>query len=139
MGDPTRSVVNTLLIVSLVQLLGAYLCACNIGAVRCIVAACSAAILCFAFRRAMLLEWLVCRPLPNPVGNNDNWQKVAWHESSHGSNCVFILSGHGVILAADCILTGILSLFSAASFNPNEQYLVEMDVSERCSNRQKSD
>jgi hypothetical protein len=29
--------------------------------------------------------WLVCRPLSNPVGNNDNWKGVAWHECARTS------------------------------------------------------
>ncbi len=29
--------------------------------------------------------WLVCRPLSNPLGNNDNWKGVAWHECARTS------------------------------------------------------
>lgn len=139
MGDPTRALISALFVISLVQLLGGYLCACNIGLVRCIVAFCSAAALFYGFRRATQLEWLVCRPVPDPVGNNDNWKKVAWNDSSHGKNCVLILSGHGAIVAADCILTCVFCFFNAAAFNPREQVLVAEQAREEHSAKQKSD
>jgi hypothetical protein len=118
MGDATRAVVNVLFAISLLQLFGAYLCACNIGRMRCVVAACSVAPLYYGFRRATALTWLVCRPLPNPVGNNDNWKGVVWRESSHGRNCVHMLCAYAAILVADCLLCGVLSFFNAAAFDP---------------------
>ncbi len=120
LGDPTRALVNALFVVSLLQMVGGYLCACNIGYMRCSVTLCSAASLYFGFRWATQLTWLACHPLPNPVGNNDNWRGVAWHESSHGRNCVHILIAHACILASDCLLTGVLCIVSSASFNPRE-------------------
>jgi hypothetical protein len=120
MGDPTRSVVNALFVIALLQLFGAYLCACNIGIMRCVVAACSVAPLSYGFRRATGLTWLVCRPLSNPVGNNDNWKGVVWHESSHGRNSVYMLCAYSAVLVADCLLSGFLSLLNAAAFDPRE-------------------
>ena len=139
MGDPTRSLVNALFVVSLLQMLGGYLCACNIGPMRCAVAMCSAASLFFVFRWATEMTWLVCRPLPNPVGNNDNWKGVSWHASSHGRNCVHILIAHGCILAADCLLTGILCFVNAASFNPCNATVSISETNGHDSSRQKSD
>jgi hypothetical protein len=119
MGDATRSLVNLLFVVSLLQMICGYVCACNIGPVRCTVAAFSSTFIFYALGRAVELTWLVCRPLPNPLGNNDNWKGVAWRESPHGRNCVLILSAHAGILAADCVLTGVLCFFNAASFSPS--------------------
>ena len=129
MGDATRSLVNLLFCISLLQMICGYVCACNIGPVRCTVAAFSSTFLFYGLRQAVELTWLVCRPLPNPVGNNDNWKGVAWRESSHGRNSVLILSVHAGILAADFMLTGILCFFNAASFNPSAGGLADASTS----------
>jgi molybdenum cofactor biosynthesis enzyme MoaA len=52
---------------------------------------------------------------------------------------VLILSGHGAILAADCILTCVFCFFNAAAFNPREQVLVAEQAREEHSAKQKSD
>lgn len=139
MGDPTRYLINALIVVSLLQIFGAYMCACNIAAMRCIVAGCSAASVCYGIRCAVQLTWLVCRPVPNPVGNNDNWKGVGWRSSSHGRNCVHILIAHACILAADCLLTLILCLVNPASFNPREKTAVTSDSHEQDGSKRKSD
>jgi hypothetical protein len=89
------------------------------------VAAFSGTSLSYGFFRAISLTWLVCRPLPNPLGNNDNWKGVPWHESSYGRNCVLLLSIHAAILVADCLLTGVFCFLNADSFNPRVTHATE--------------